>query len=323
MKCPNCGNDLMEGAAFCNKCGNSFQNAQPEQPVATVVEPVAAPVENKPKSIGKILLIVLLVVLFTGLGVLGGFFIGKKVNSGNQTKCLESKDASKDEKKEEKKEDDDVFGSKDKIHQTIDPTKVELSGLDDLGKKLELVKVIYNENRQYLDVLVKNTSNEPMSFTAYLNYYDKAGTRIDQQLDTGYVDPGNYGAFEFNNSTEEQFDHVSVTVKGSKYKSIYFPVPYDKAGLTTIKLDTDLAIYYKNNTKYDLDGRLIAIFYKNNEIVYFYRTWFYELKPGSSDEEKVYLSSFPGYNPNLKTSEKYYDRYEIYPSYVYRTEDDY
>jgi len=324
MKCPNCGNDLMEGAAFCNKCGNSFQSVQPEQPVATVVEPVAEPVENKPKSTGKIILIILLVVLFTGLGILGGFFIGKKASSGNQTKCLESKDAPKEEKKEEeKKKDDDIFGSKDKIHQYIDPTTVQLSGSDDLGKKLQLVKTIYNDNKQYLYVLVKNTDKEAMSYIAYLNYYDKAGTRIDQELDTGHVDSGNYVVFEFNNSTEEQFDHVSVTVKGSRYKSIEFPVPYDKNNVTTVKLDDDLAIYYKNNTKYELNGGLIVIFYKNNEIVYFYKTWFYKLKPNSIDEERVYLSTFPNYNPNSKTSTNYYDRYEIYPSFLYRTEDDY
>lgn len=51
MFCPNCGNQLPEGAAFCSSCGSKISedgvSAAPQQPAYAAPQPQAQPVQPK------------------------------------------------------------------------------------------------------------------------------------------------------------------------------------------------------------------------------------------------------------------------------------
>ena len=40
MICPNCGNQIADGTAFCTNCGTQLNNAAPEQPAQNYQQPV-------------------------------------------------------------------------------------------------------------------------------------------------------------------------------------------------------------------------------------------------------------------------------------------
>ena len=323
MQCPKCGNELLEGAVFCNKCGASFQETQQSVPTVVTEQPTVAP-----KKTGKVLIIVIVVLLLLAIGTTAGFFIGKKVSKGNVAKCETTAQPKNEEpqKEEEKKEeeDDDIFGSKDKIHKPIDASKVPFKAENDLAKNFEVVKIIYNQNKKYLQVLAKNNGKTPLSYRAHLNYYDKTGTRIDKASDSGYVDPGRLFAFDFYNSTEEEFETVEVTISADTYKSTYHPTEFNKDSFKVMETEDSVNIYYKNDTKKPLTGAFVGVFYKDNQMVYFDEFSFYDVAPGVTKENKAYLVSFPDYDSSkpMKNA-NYFDKYEITISYLYHFEDDY
>ena len=86
--CPNCGNQINEGALFCAKCGTKTDGSQPAAPV----QPVApAPANNKKKLaiiIGAAVLALIIVIV--GIVAIAGGGERKFVGTWNATEYYDS-----------------------------------------------------------------------------------------------------------------------------------------------------------------------------------------------------------------------------------------
>ena len=95
MFCPNCGNVLPEGSAFCNKCGYQLNAAPANQssnqgnpPVNGKIVPPVQPNNsgNKKNKHGALKVIAAIVVLFFALGIAAAIFGGNSSSSSKNEK---------------------------------------------------------------------------------------------------------------------------------------------------------------------------------------------------------------------------------------------
>ncbi len=89
MKCPKCGNELVDTAKFCDACGESMANVQPQPEVQPQVQPAPVYQPQMPKK-GKgatiAIISIISVIVLVGVGLLLWFFVfnGKGDDSGNK-----------------------------------------------------------------------------------------------------------------------------------------------------------------------------------------------------------------------------------------------
>ena len=79
MKCLKCGNELREGAKFCNVCGKQVEQMGQAMPNAATPYPIGTPAPektaNQNKNVGLIVGLIVLVVIAV-LGFVAGFYQG-------------------------------------------------------------------------------------------------------------------------------------------------------------------------------------------------------------------------------------------------------
>ena len=325
MNCNKCGKPLEPGATFCNSCGAPVeQQAVNTAPVQQqTVNPV--PVAGTPAAGGgfdkkNIIIIVLAVLLVVGIGV--GFFVGRSTNDdSNNDKNVEKRNSNKEDEEDKDVEDkkDDILG--EKIHQSIDPSKIKMKADNALGEDIELIKLSYNEERSNLYLLLKNNSKQDLSITAYLNYYDEDGTRIDRGIGTGYIESGKMYLVSIFNSTYEGFDSYDVSIKAEGYKSYYHKVNIEDK-IKVSEVESGLSFELTNDTENDIVSEVTVLFYKGNDIVYYGSTYL-SPKVGLTDKHTVSIYSYPEYEYKKVKVSDYFDRYEVIVSYAYYYETDY
>jgi len=326
MNCNKCGKPLEPGAAFCNSCGASVEqqvvNSAPVQQQA--VNPV--PIAGTPATGGgfdkkNIIIIVLAILLVVGIGV--GFFVGKSTkDDSNNDKNVEKRNSDNtDEEKDKDDKDEKDDNNGEKIHQTIDPSKIKTKADNALGEDIELIKLSYNEERSNLYLLLKNNSKKDLSITAYLNYYDEDGTRIDRGIGTGYIESGKMYLVSIFNSTYEGFDSYDVSINASEYKSYYHKVNVEDK-IKVSEVESGLSLELTNDTENDIVSEVTILFYKGNEIAYYGSTYL-SPKVGLTDKHTVSIYSYPEYEYKKVKVSDYFDRYEIISSYAFYYETDY
>ena len=181
----------------------------------------------------------------------------------------------------------------------------------------------YDENREYLYILGKNTGTENADYTIYLNYTDEQGKRVDRNISSGYVESGKYFVTYLWNKSDEEYKDYNLSITGSTYKSYFHKVNLDKKKLSIEKTDSGIRVSYKNDTKQEFSIMLAIIYYKNGEIVYFDKGTLIGVKPGLTDDTTFSVYNLPGYDYSKKDTSEFYDKYEVIISSAYYYDKDY
>ena len=292
MKCKYCNGNIQEGEDFCPSCG------------------------KKVKKSNKTFLWIILLVVFLGCGLAGGYFYGKS----KQEKCV-------CEEKECPKEDNntsyDNVTNNEKYTHEIDfkNTSVKVTYEGDYVA-IESVKSLYDAKYHQVNLLFKNNEKEDFEFTAYLNFLDSTGTRVDRSIDSGKVGAGKYFVVQLSNSSSDDYESVSVTIKTKKIPSYLNKVNVKDKDYEVIKTNEEIDVNYKNNTKNTFSLYFTNIYYKNNEIVYFDRSTIISVTPGNTGKAKFYYTRIPGYVYGADTSTMF-DKNVLELNYAYYANDEY
>lgn len=331
MNCTNCGAVLAPGTTTCPNCGTVLGTQQPvtnEQPVqqpvsmpvqqpaeqavmpAGMPQPSPIPVQQQPApqpAVGGIIpnqqpgnsgskkgiIAVLLIVLALVVGV-GGYFI----YDGIQEKKAE-------EKREEKKKEEN---SNDNQTDYYDYKKYE----EEIKNGVSAKQVKKFDDGSLL-LLVENKSSRVAGVDVEIEFYDASNQILGTDVVYVNVAPNSERyALVSKYSVKEGYVDIKLNLSTIDYTEIMDLKDLKESDLIKNELEDEIILQYKNNTEYDMDFEVVAIFYSNNEIVY------------ADYETDSFVEA--GQNANLEIDLYYleeitYDRYELHAYAEYDTYD--
>ena len=326
MKCIKCGNELAEGAKFCNLCGETVveqtvteppqektsevtttQVATPE--VTSSVETVATPqVETstpvvddiKKKAVKRIEYsknVALITLIITTL--LFAFLYVNSMKEKNNCKCetLSNDTTTKETEKTKGNnyaEDLDISGVTVKAEEDNERTN-NIKYIN-----MGLIKPTGSYSKTRLSMLFENNNDSLTSGTVYLNYY-KDGTRIDSDLGSfSLILPNSKFVVTIDPNIDEEYDSIDITYKASLKTSGTTQVAVDTSKLKAEKVSSgyssEVDVTYTNDT----DGKATyypAIIYKKDgkEVGYHYSIMA-DVEKGQTGKSRFYDSNAPEYD---------------------------
>lgn len=301
MKCNNCNSIINKGESFCSKCGQ--------------------PVNNTTKKSNNIITIIICIVcLLIGFG--GGYLLGTKLSEKKVPSNIEELNNKEDNQNQDEDKDNTSIDGKVAVDLDIETIgfEYESGSLQNIDVISRYKKPSYEKNRYTYMFLCKNNNDVALELTAYFNFMNESGQRIDRTIDTIRVNKGQYFVLEFNNKAKESYSNAKVSIKANKVKSYDHIVELTEKDYKVDLVGNEIRVDYKNNTKNDLSIMALVIFYKDNKIIYF-NDAFINSKVGTTESGKVYLSQLPGYDYNTPVN-SLFDKYEvsISSSYYYDKE---
>jgi predicted nucleic acid-binding Zn ribbon protein len=303
MKCNNCGNEIINGAKFCNKCGTQIN-------------------EKKQKNNVIIYIIIAIICLLVGCCI--GFFIGKKIGTSTKDKeCIKLVN----EEKDKCKENDDSYDFPETVTNKIDLSNVKVIYENEDAKSLEIVDKIliddYSGPSANLKMLLKNNSNKSLKITAYLNFMNSDNQRIDRALDSGYlpIGKGKYSVLTIANRAKEDYSYVTISIRAEEDEN-YHSLNITEKDIKIIETAKEIELYYTNNMDKEVKIVGTMLFYKDDKLIHYQELTLTGVKPGNTEKVNAYLSSLPTYD--YKASNKdMYDKYEFVLAGAYYYETDY
>jgi uncharacterized membrane protein YvbJ len=287
MKCDKCGNQLPEGATFCNMCGTSLT------PTVTNVS------TEQSKGIDiKVIVIIVLVVILLALGIV--FIVTNNKNTNKESNNVPTNNASLDPTITTTEE---VVTDKINYAELFDFKDFKVSPEDNStkSKNIKFIKA-YSKNAKigsYIDLLFENNNDEIYDGTVYLNYY-KNGKRIDSDLTSViYVKPHSQFSVSIDPSIYEEFDSFDITYESHMKSSNIKEIPVDNSKITTNKDSNDkIVVNYTNDYNEKGNFTFLILYKKNGEVVGVRSGSAFDIEPGAiaSYDFSDYYSPKTGYD---------------------------
>lgn len=326
MKCIKCGNELADGAKFCNLCGETVvqepvtetpEVASPEVTTTQVatpevtpsVETVATPqVETstpvvddiKKKAVKRVEYsknVALITLIITTL--LFAFLYVNSMKEKNNCKC-ETLSNDTTTKETEKTNGNNYANDLDISGITVEAEDSSERTNNIKFLNLALVKKNSTYSNNDITMLFENKNDSLTSGTVYLNYF-KDGQRIDSTYGSfSLVYPNSKFVVTLSPRINEEFDSINITYKASLKTSGYSAVSVDNSkikhervkNLNTYEVDAS----YTN----DFDGVVtyyFAIIYKKDgKEVGYNNSVASKIAKGESGKVTFYDSSAPEYD---------------------------